>query len=241
MANGGFLYNNLNKSVTPVASTTATGYSILDAVDGYPSTYHRSAGTSLTVKWNFGSATAIVGAAIVNHNIPVGATVDLEWSNDDFANVLATEHMVAQAADMFLSFSLKSYQYVRYNITVSSGYIQVGEFCIYQAKYQPARNYSWEYQRIKQICRYQSEAGGQITKKTISRRSGFVIPFYNMPAADQDSLAVVLEKENVLFMPDFDVQECYHGALVEDIITADVSPAFRHKYKVRFMQNAVKI
>lgn len=218
-ANGGFLYGNGSLDATPAASTSATGYSILDAVDGRPNTVHRSTGTTLTVTWDFGAAKSIAGASIHNHNIPTGATVVVEFSTNNFSTTSATETMTAATgADFYLKFaSARNYRYARFNITVSSGYIQVGEYCLWESSYQFAKNYIMPHRRLWRLTRYANNSAGQANIVNIAEQYGFGLEFRQIASTEMAYMIAVARSGHCCFVPDMSAAPCHHGIMSESL------------------------
>lgn len=217
--NGGFLHGNGSLDATPTASTSASGYSIADAVDGRPNTVHRSSGTSLTVTWDFSAAKSLAGASIHNHNIPTGATVLIEFSTNNFSSTAATETMTpTTGADFFLKFaSAQNYRYVRFNITVSSGYIQVGEYCLWESSYQFAKNYVMPHRRLYRLTRYTNNSAGQANIVNVSEQYGFGLDFRQIASTEMPYMVAVVKAGHVCFIPDMSAATCYHGVISESL------------------------
>lgn len=114
------LYENRLDDATPVASTTATGYSVLNLRDWRAYTWWKPTALPATVTVDCGSAKASDYWAIYGHDLfTQGATIELRGSTDNFvaSNVLVDSVTPTSDAPFVRHISSVSYRYWRVRIT----------------------------------------------------------------------------------------------------------------------------
>ena len=222
MSNGGFLLRNMCFRITPVCTTLAAGYSAGNASNNHPSQYIKSTGTTFTVDYNFGSAKAMAGASIHNHNIPVtGSTVKMQfcndgvtWANDETFTVPAAvvTNGITRYPDMFKIFSVtRTYQYARVSVTVAAGTVQLGEIFIGYAWQFPDRNFHSSFRRIPTIDK--SIVGNVVAG--LSEHVDYAITFNGVSWTYAPQYEDVVRAKHVVFIPAFSNSECYHGLITQ--------------------------
>lgn len=114
------LYNSRLDDATPVASTTATGYSVLNLRDWRSYTAWQPTALPATVTVDCGSAVAADYWLIYGHDLfTQGCTIEVRGSTDNFAasNVLVDTVTPASNANFVRHFASASYRYWRFRIT----------------------------------------------------------------------------------------------------------------------------
>lgn len=117
------LYNNRLADATPVASSTAAGYNVLNLLDYRSYTWWKPTALPATVTVDCGSAKAADYAAIYGHNLgSLAATLEVRASTDNFStsNVLIASITPANDNPFLLQFNSVSYRYWRIRITGST-------------------------------------------------------------------------------------------------------------------------
>jgi hypothetical protein len=114
------LHENRLDDATPVASTTATGYSVLNLRDFRPYTWWKPTALPATVTVDCGSAKSVDYWAVYGHDLYTqGATIELRASTDNFSasNVLV-DTLTPASNDAFARYVTSvSYRYWRLRIT----------------------------------------------------------------------------------------------------------------------------
>lgn len=116
-------YDNRLADALPVASSTASGFSVANLLDWRPYTWWKPAALPATITVDCGSAKAADYALIYGHDLfTQGCTVEVRGSTDNFA---ASDVLVATATPssndpVLLSFNAASYRYWRLRITGSA-------------------------------------------------------------------------------------------------------------------------
>lgn len=124
MAQPKILYENRFKDATPVASTTATGYDVLNLRDFRPYTWWKATALPATVTVNCGSAKAADYAVVWGHDLYSNAcTVEIRGSTDNFSasDVLVATRTPTSDSPFVMLFNSVSYQYWRIKITGAAG------------------------------------------------------------------------------------------------------------------------
>lgn len=114
------LYENRFKDATPVASTTASGYSVLNLRDWRPYTWWKPTALPATVTVDCGSAKAADYAVVWGHDLfTQGATFEVRGSTDNFAasDVLVATKTPTSDDPFVLTWTSVSYRYWRIRIT----------------------------------------------------------------------------------------------------------------------------
>jgi len=114
------LYDNRLDGGTPAASTTATGYDVLNLRDWRPYTAWQPTALPATVTVDCGAPVAADYWLIYGHDLfTQGATIELRSSTDNFAvsNVLVDSVTPASNANFVRHFASVSYRYWRFRIT----------------------------------------------------------------------------------------------------------------------------
>ncbi len=122
MANGypQILHDNRLDDATPVASTTATGYDVLNLRDWRPYTWWKPTALPATVTVDCASPVAADYFLIWGHDLFThGCTVELRGSTDNFvsSNVLIASKITTSNDPFFVAFTSVSFRYWRLNIT----------------------------------------------------------------------------------------------------------------------------
>jgi len=115
-----FLYDNRFSDGTPVASTTATGYSVLNLIDWRSYTAWQPTALPATVTIDCGSAVAADYWTIFGHDLHTsGCAIQLRASTDNFAtsDVLVDSLTPSSDANFVRHFASVSYRYWRIRIT----------------------------------------------------------------------------------------------------------------------------
>lgn len=114
------LYENRLDDGTPAASTTATGYDVLNLRDWRPFTSWQPTALPATVTVDCGSAKAADYWCVYSHDLfTAGCTIELRGSTDNFAasNVLVDTVTPSSDASFARHFVSVSYRYWRFRIT----------------------------------------------------------------------------------------------------------------------------
>jgi len=113
-------YDNRFDDGTPVASTTATGYSVSNLQDWRAYTWWKPTALPATVTVDCGAAKTADYAVIVGHTLGTsGATLEVRGSTDNFvaSDVLVATITPTSDNPILLQFASTSYRYWRYKIT----------------------------------------------------------------------------------------------------------------------------
>lgn len=108
---------------TPAASTTATGFDVLNLLDWRPYTKWQPTALPATVTVDSGSAKAADYCVVWEHDLGTeGATLEVRGSTDDFSasDVLVDSLTPSDDAPFLLEWSSVSYRYWRIRITGST-------------------------------------------------------------------------------------------------------------------------
>lgn len=108
------------KDAAPVASSTATGYNVLNINDWRPFTWFKPATLPATITVNCGAAKAADYMLVWGHDLfTKGCTVELRGSTDNFStsNVLVATKTPTNNDPFVVLFNSVSYRYWRFNIT----------------------------------------------------------------------------------------------------------------------------
>ena len=114
------LHENRLDDGTPAASTTATGYSVLNLRDFRPYTWWKPTALPATVTVDCGSAKAVDYWAVYGHNLYThGCTIELRGSTDNFgaSNVLVDTFTPTDNLAFARYVASVSYRYWRLRIT----------------------------------------------------------------------------------------------------------------------------
>lgn len=114
------LYENRFKDATPVASTTAAGFDVLNLRDWRPYTWWKPTALPATVTVDCGSAKAADYAVVWGHDLfTQGATFEVRGSTDNFAasDVLVATKTPTSDKPFLLTWTSVSYRYWRLRIT----------------------------------------------------------------------------------------------------------------------------
>lgn len=120
---GKILYDSRLADATPVASTTAAGFSVLNLRDWRPYTWWKPTALPATVTVDCGSAKAADYALLYGHDLfTQSATVEIRGSTDNFSasNVLVASLTPSSNQPQLIQFSSVSYRYWRLRFTGST-------------------------------------------------------------------------------------------------------------------------
>lgn len=115
-----FLHDNRLLDATPTASTTATGYNVVNLTDLRPYSFWQPTALPATVTVDCGIATAADFAAICGHDLyDTNCTVEIRASTDNFSasDVLIVKRVPLSNEPFILPFASASYRYWRIKIT----------------------------------------------------------------------------------------------------------------------------
>jgi len=240
MENGAFLHDNLLDGYSSIsANTEATGYDVERVVNGIPAEQYKSTGSPAQVDFIFTTAQDFKAIAIINHNIQSRDTVEIKFSNDDFSTISETVDISDSyhALNFFHKFTAtKSYKGLRVLVTASAG-VAIGELFAGDYFALPI-NYNWDFKPTLRIHEQRADINGQLFRNIISKQRGFGLAFENVPAENWVDFARLYEAP-VVFIPDAEDPECFHGNLA-----GEFDPANSHdvlSFPLTFWQNALKM
>jgi hypothetical protein len=123
MSNPKILYDNALDDGTPAASTTATGFDVLNLRDWRPYTRWKPTAIPATVTVDRGSAQACDYGLLWGHNLyTTGCTAELRGSTDNFSasDVLVDSITPTSDDPILLQFGAVSYRYWRWRFTTGT-------------------------------------------------------------------------------------------------------------------------
>jgi hypothetical protein len=235
MSNGKIFYNNLIESCTVTTTTEAGGFEKEYLFNRNQGVVWRSTGiTENNIQMTYGSAAAVKGIAVLNHNLESGDTFKFEASDNNFSTT-------AQDADLdpakgFVEVDW-NYQYYRLRLSKSAGdYIQVGEIYLVGCCCAFDRNFNWNYSYTREINRNSKQTtSGQVYRKTRFIRKGFDLEFNGMTDTQKETFEDISESDYICFLPNGSSGDLYYG--IVDFST------YTHVYtnywnaSVNFMEN----
>lgn len=239
MGNGGFIKNNLLPNLSSISADTETAdYEIENAVNGVPSEVYKATGSSAAIIIDLGSSQNFDAIALINHNINSGDTVIIKLSNDNFTTTDETIDISSRInpENMYYFFSsTKTYQYIKIEISIASGNVQIGEIYLGE-KYVFSRNYKWGFNPIYNVIKNVNVVNGQYFEEAISSQRGWKLSFEGVNESEYDNLKELFEAGYKVFVPDTDEKDCYHG-----VIIGSFTPENKFGYlsfDLEFMENA---
>lgn len=218
----------------------ASGTSGYSGKNGYPE----------VVNWNFTGTPLVSGVAIINHNIPNGSTIILDFSTDNFTTISHSEILTwnSDFADIYKTFSPVSYSQVRLVIIGSyptKGYFEIGEVS-FGKWFQFNPNYLTGYTRFFRENREGDVAttGGQYFQSEVSEQYGYKLSFDLVNEEYFDDWCDVFRAGSKVFIPRNDTTTCYFGIIQEN----QFDPAIRYNrigngimsFSMTFIQNPSK-
>lgn len=118
-----FYYDNRLNDGTPAASTTASGYDVLNLRDFRTGSFWKPTALPATVTVDCGSALAASSFAVWGHDLfTQGATIEVRGSTDNFSssNVLVSTYTPTSDLPFIRTWASVSYRYWRIRITGST-------------------------------------------------------------------------------------------------------------------------
>jgi len=239
MGNGGFIKNNLLTNVNSIIADTETNdYEIENAVNGVPSEVYQATTDSSIITIDLGEQKNFDAIALINHNINTGDTITIKLSNDNFSTIDETIDISSNinSENMYYLFnSTKTYQYLKLEISISSGNVQIGEIFL-GTKYIFTKNYKWGFNPIFNVNKNVSIVNGQYFEEDISTQRGWKLNFEGVNETEYNNYKELFISGYKIFVPDVDDKECYHG-----VVIGNFSPQNRYGYlsfSLEFMENA---
>jgi hypothetical protein len=213
--NGKIFYNNLIANTTVTVTSEETGFEKEYLFNNNQGVVWRSTSTAEnTVEMDFGTATAIKGIVVINHNLVTNDTFLFEASSDGFPGD------VDQSESVDLVTGLKevtwpAYRYYRLKLAKTAGsYIQVGEIYLFGSSYEFERNFKWNYSYTREINRNSKQTtSGQVYRKTRFVRRGFNLDFEGMTDTQKETFESISENDYICFMPTGSGGDLYYGII----------------------------
>lgn len=200
-------YGNIIKNASVVtASTETTGFEVEYTYDEIPSTVHRTTViTESTITFDFGSATAIEGVAVLNHS-NMDTTLKWESSTDNFSTTSETQDLttltrtvktennagviedVTRRDSHYQGSWNRRYYRLRYQASAGT-YMEIGQIFIFTGNYLFAKNFVWNYQagREKQFLQTTSINGSTFRRRDFSREM-YDLQFTGITTAQKNKL-----------------------------------------------------
>lgn len=215
--NGAFIVDNVASYAVPTFNTEATGYSGTNIYNGVPSEVWRSTGVSGIVTYTYGSVQTISGIGLINHNFDSGATITLEFSEDSFSTVAATETITWSSGNTYKVFAPKVYAGIRLTVVVSSGYVELGEL-ILGAELELNPSYYYEYTRLFRENRDGDvmTKGGQYFQSAITEQEGYELDLKLIPESQFGSFKPLIRAGGKVFIPNLNESTCYYGVIADN-------------------------
>lgn len=219
--NGAFIVADVASDSTPTFNTEATGYAGSNIYNGIPSEVWRTTGVSGVVTYAYDSVKSISGIGLINHNFDAAATITLEFSDDSFSTVAATENITWSSGNTYKTFDTKSYAGVRLTIVVSSGYCELGELVLgTEVELNPS--YYYEYTRLFRENREGDvmTKGGQYFQSSVSEQNGYELDFKLIPESQFTTLKSLFRAGGKVFIPNLNESTCYYGVVTDNEMKA---------------------
>lgn len=214
--NGAFILNDVAGDATPTFNTEATGYAGSNIYNQIPSEVWRSTGVSGVATYAYDSVKTISGVGLINHNFDAAATITLEFSDDSFSTVAATETITRNSGNIYKTFEAKSYAGVRLTVVVSSGYVELGELVL-GTNVELSPSYYYEYTRMFRENRDGDvmTKGGQYFQSAVSEQEGFKLDFRLVPDTQFSTLKSLFRAGGKVFIPNLNETDCYYGVVTD--------------------------
>jgi len=170
MGKPALLYDNRLADATPVASDTASGYSVLNLVDWRPYTWWQPNSMPATVRVACGAAAAADYCLVWGHDLGTqGATLEVRGSTDGFVASDDLIETVSPANDSPFLLTFASANYTDWGIALSGAarpslaVVAIGAM-LRMPKYFPG---PWDPKKRKPIGQVQRSVSGQPLGRTI--------------------------------------------------------------------------
>lgn len=220
--NGAFIVNDVAADSTPTFNTEATGYAGSNMYNGIPSEVWRTTGVSGIATYAYDSVKTISGLGLINHNFDASATITLEFSDDSFSTVAATETITWNSGNIYKVFTPKSYAGVKFTVVVTSGYCELGELVL-GTNIELNPSYNYEY---KMLFRENRDGdimtrSGQYFQASISEQNGYELDFKLIPDSQFTTLKSLFRAGGKVFIPNLNETTCYYGVVVDTVFEAN--------------------
>ena len=214
--NGAFIVSDVAGDSTPTFNTEETGYAGSNIYNGIPSEVWRTTGVSGVATYAYDSVKTITGIGLINHNFDSAATITLEFSDDSFSSVAASETITWNSGNIYKVFEVKSYTGVRLTVVVSSGYVELGELVL-GTNVELSPSYYYEYTRMFRENRDGDimTKGGQYFQSAISEQEGYKLDFKLIPETQFSTLKSLFRAGGKVFIPNLNETTCYYGVVTD--------------------------
>jgi len=211
---GGFIYENIANSYNSLTATSEDeDFPVTNIVNGVISEKYKSEASTTTIVWDFGEVKTFEAIAILEHNLSDGDTITLELSNDGFTTVDETINITVNKKNLYKLFDTqKQYQYLRLNITKTSGIIEIGEIYI-GLKYVFEKNYNWGYSRIYNLYADVENVNGQFFQANKTEQRGYKLQFSYMTKQQAEMFEMLTKQPALVFFEDENEPDCLHGII----------------------------
>ncbi|MCK4763188.1 MAG: hypothetical protein KAW12_13410 [Candidatus Aminicenantes bacterium] len=240
---------------TVTASDAVTGYEVSRAFTFLPSEIFDSGPIAghLTIDMDFGAATGLWGIGLINHNLPAGTVVVVQFSGSGFDLFDSAEEVEitipgeSQTPANVYAFFGRKYRYVRIRID-GLNRVTIGEIFAAKKSLHFENNYSWGFSAEFTVAKQFDTTDDGIHFETPEYGDSDPVPEYmklwyrfdDISQLQHVSLRDIIRVGPKIFIPDASLPECFHGRCPDSKLPVKHEKG-KDVYAFRFWENAIGV